>query len=279
MKEIEEYQEFINYQLKEGYAKSTIKHYLQCLNYLENWYRGDLRILRDEDLINYVNKLQREVKPQTINRRLSAIKVYFNYLQKKGEVRINVAQNIQVRNEYYPLETVFSEEELNTIYQSYEVDSKWKMTKKVLLGLVIYQGIPTPTLKKMKREHVDLERCELYVPETMRSNSRRLSIKSVQVLTLSRYLEHHEGDTLFKGSKSVVTDHFTNLLRELKRDHKQLKNISHLRKSVIKNWLKRYNLREVQYYCGHKHIGSTESYQSVDLEGLKADLNKYHLLS
>ena len=54
--------------------------------------------------------------------------------------------------------------------------------------------------------------------------------------------------------------------------------ISKIRASVITKWLKKYNLREVQYLAGHSYISSTEHYLQNDMEGLLEEIQKYHPL-
>ena len=69
---------------------------------------------------------------------------------------------------------------------------------------------------------------------------------------------------------------FLLLPAKLPRRHKEIENLKQIRASVITGWLKVYNLREVQYFAGHRYVSSTESYLINDLEDLKEDINKYH---
>ena len=55
-----------------------------------------------------------------------------------------------------------------------------------------------------------------------------------------------------------------------------IKNAQQIRASVISNWLKDYNIREVQYMAGHQYISSTERYLQDDLEGLQEMIEKLH---
>ena len=57
-----------------------------------------------------------------------------------------------------------------------------------------------------------------------------------------------------------------------------LNNMAQIRASVITNWLKHYNLLEVQYMAGHKYVSSTERYRTYNLEDLQKELEKYHPL-
>ena len=55
-------------------------------------------------------------------------------------------------------------------------------------------------------------------------------------------------------------------------------NAKQIRISVITEWLKMYNLREVQHLAGHRYISSTESYLQNDMEGLKEEVQQFHPL-
>ena len=252
------------------YARSTVKHHLQNIGYLDNPEK-----MRYEDLINYVGSLQGKVKPQTINRRLSSIKVYYDYLVEKGEVRVNIARSLEVKNEKKVLIPILKEKELEELYINYPDRTYYELRKKILLGLVIYQAVDLTTVQLLKGEHIALDKGEIYLPSTKRSNSRKLSLKGSQMLPIYRYLEHNPEGNLFLGRVGNI---YHELLQELKKHNRKVESIRQLRRSVITNWLKTYNLREVQYYAGHRYISSTEKYRRVDLEAMKSDLKKYHLL-
>ena len=51
-----------------------------------------------------------------------------------------------------------------------------------------------------------------------------------------------------------------------------------IRISVIMNWLKTNNIRQVQYMAGHKSIRSTEMYRNQDLTDLTKQLELFHPL-
>ncbi len=68
------------------------------------------------------------------------------------------------------------------------------------------------------------------------------------------------------------------LVRALRQINPKIHSCRHIRQSVITLWLKRYDLRTVQYIVGHKRISSTERYQVGYLEDLQESINKYHPL-
>ena len=63
---------------------------------------------------------------------------------------------------------------------------------------------------------------------------------------------------------------------KLNKLNSKLTSIQQLRTSVITQWLKLYNLRQVQYMAGHRYVSSTESYLINDVEDLQDDITKYH---
>ena len=64
----------------------------------------------------------------------------------------------------------------------------------------------------------------------------------------------------------------------IKKVNPEVKSAGQLRQSVIAYWLKSHNLRQVQYMAGHRWVSSTERYRLDNLEGLQAELDRYHPL-
>ncbi len=55
-------------------------------------------------------------------------------------------------------------------------------------------------------------------------------------------------------------------------------NAESLRKSVIVNWLKDFDIRQVQYMAGHGSISSTERYRAANVGELEEALKLHHPL-
>ena len=69
---------------------------------------------------------------------------------------------------------------------------------------------------------------------------------------------------------------FKSLTTELKQQNPRFINFLQVRSSVITQWLKQYNLRQVQYRAGHKHIISTEAYLINDIDDLQKEIESFH---
>ena len=66
------------------------------------------------------------------------------------------------------------------------------------------------------------------------------------------------------------------LLVNLKKLNGSIISSRQVRASVIHHWLKKHNLRQVQYWCGHKYVSSTEAYIDSELLELEGELGSYH---
>ena len=168
---------------------------------------------------------------------------------------------------------LFKPTELDKIYADY---APGQMSYKILLGLVIYQAAEAGTLQHLKTRHINLEKGTIDLPGTKRYNSRRLGLQLPQTFHLYKYLETHKEEKVFTASR--IDSLLYRSLQQLKQQTPSIINYQQLRTSVIKNWLKTYNLREVQYYCGHRYISSTEVYQTIDIEAMKNEIKACHPL-
>ena len=66
------------------------------------------------------------------------------------------------------------------------------------------------------------------------------------------------------------------IVTQARKTNPVLKDSRQIRTSVIMNWLKTNNIRQVQYMAGHKSIKSTESYRNQDLTDLTRQLELFH---
>jgi len=45
---------------------------------------------------------------------------------------------------------------------------------------------------------------------------------------------------------------------------------------IIRHWLKQFNLRQVQYFAGHRFVSSTEAYLVNNTEDLQKDIDEFY---
>lgn len=146
-----------------------------------------------------------------------------------------------------------------------------------MLGLLIYQGLTVGELVRLRAKEVKLQEGRIMVKGTARSNERTLSLQAHQVLSLKAYLDKNKfADVLFIASGQKMTQRIQYMFGQLRVLNKKVSNAKQIRSSVIINWLKQYNLRQVQYMVGHKYVSSTERYRLNHLDDLKNAIQQHH---
>lgn len=151
---------------------------------------------------------------------------------------------------------------------------------------MIYQGLVSGEIVRLEPGHVSLSEGKIYIPSNRKSSSRTLRLQASQILPLKTFLEETrpvllekrslQSPYLFPARKS--SDLICKIVEAVKRIHPEIKNSRQLRISVIMNWLKTTNIRQVQYMAGHKSIQSTEIYRGEDLTDLTKQLELFHPL-
>jgi site-specific recombinase XerD len=289
---------FDAYRQKKGYSKKSIRVQDSHINRFNTWCISQNI---DPESITYKQTLEfidseraRGILNQSIIREINSIRIYFDYLVQNGKLQHNVISRIRIRQRQNRILTgTLDNEQLEKIYRDYlglpEWEHRTKTAKRlhqrnvVLLGLLVYQGITSGELAKLVKSHVNLNEGKIYIPSTRKSNARHLKLQAGQVMAMQEYLDNYltrSGQTgeslLFPGKKH--SDMVAAVIRQAKKIHPELIDARQIRSSVIMNWLKINNIRQVQYMAGHKSIRSTEQYRSQDLSNLTRQLELFHPL-
>src|SRR5690606_19060320 len=92
---------------------------------------------------------------------------------------------------------LLSPDELEDLYYSYGTENKTdRRTKsiladkrnKVMLGLMVYQGLSTTDMKRLTPEHIQPKKGKIYVPSGKMGGRRELALMPWQVMELIEYL-------------------------------------------------------------------------------------------
>lgn len=271
------------------------------------------------DVLAYANYLKKKGnKPQTVQLTVNAIKHFYNCLLSENSLPLedgcgeaeNPCSNVEIKGiKRKILHEILSPEELENIYKNYsttidiEQIKKIKNTlcvppqvkneltrkrNKIILGLLIYQGMRTEEIEKLELPDLQLREGKINIPGSRRTESRTLKLESHQIIDLFDYINttrkqlleitKKSSKQLFisKGSSMNLANSLQRLIQSIKEENPKVKNIKQIRTSVISNWLKTHNLRKVQYMAGHRYVSSTEAYQQNNIEELQDDIKKYH---
>jgi integrase/recombinase XerD len=246
------------------------------------------------EVVNYIGVLRNKYSnARTMNRILSSIKAYYDYLCFIRIRKDNPSKSIKLRDKIsrdIQLQDLFTVEELEQLLSiKIERYNTLEHRNKVLMSLLIYQGLQPRELANISIYDINLEQATIYVKATNTSNSRTLPLKAVQILSFQHY-QTEVRKKLLKGNESekyligIRGNDFNeiDITSHLKYNYKGVfggrrVNAVTIRQSVITNLLKQHNdLRIVQSFAGHKYPSSTERYKQNDIEALQQQINLHH---
>ena len=279
---------FVEY-LQHQNAPGTIKRYQREI---ESFFFSIEKpeIASYQQIMDYLGKTRKE--KNDIHVSLYALKKYYNYLVSIGIRKDNPAQSIKLRdkqNRDIQLQDLFKPEELELLLERKERYAILKNRNKIIISLLIYQGLTNGDIKNLELKNVDLEQGTVYIKSGRKTNSRTLKLRSNQVFWLVNYLQNDRLKLIKEESQKLIIsklgttetgEGISYLLESSKTLFPDRKlNPKTVRQSVIANLLKQgKDLRIVQAFAGHKYPSATEKYKQTGIEELKAGIEKYHPL-
>jgi integrase len=158
---------------------------------------------------------------------------------------------------------------------------------KILLGLLVYQGLATKEVKRLEAVHIKLKEGKIFIKGTPHTNERWLTLATPQMIELGQYMQENKGKTgpllidsrKQPASPTNINNRMQGMIKQLRQLNPRVINAAQFRSSVIAHWLKANNLRQVQYMAGHKYVSSTQRYQLTTLDDLKSKLQQHHPMS
>jgi integrase/recombinase XerD len=296
---------FIEYLQLKNQALTTREGIIKTVRHFTHWCESEnvpLQQVSYNDMMAYANHCKSKGNSQrTVQILLNQLKHYYSFLMQQQEVAENPCSNIKIHGvKRKTLYATFTTEELEIIYRKFAEatvhinalgNPVTHKRNKVILGLIIYQGLSTQELAELKVTDVLLQQGKIKVEASRQTEGRELKLEAFQLYDLMDYINEtrklllaisaKQTDKLFLSTGG--SDRFTTItqaiLQGIKKYEPRVKEIKQLRASVITNWLKLHNIRKVQQMAGHRYVSSTEAYQVNNMDDLKEDVNRYHPLN
>jgi len=280
---------FTNYLQQQRFSMATVNTYNKQLECFTQWLTDEQLSQSDmtyTELLDFIRWLQQQDKSKGVVRsHLCVLRHYFNYLIAEGMRTDNPAAGIFIRGMVKkPPGDLLSVQQMQQLYDQYSIQLHVDLGKKIMLGLLVYQGLTTDEIERLQAADVRLREGKVFIHGTSRSNERWLKLEAVQVVDLQHYLaaNRFKAGALLAGQKkgfisaNNIINQVNSIMRQLRRLNPKVQNAQQLRSSVITGWLKQYNLRQVQYMAGHKYVSSTQRYQLSALEDLQRSVRQHH---
>jgi integrase/recombinase XerD len=293
---------------QKDYSKDTIRQDLNYTACFSDWLTQEESQVSYSDLLGFINYCKSQSdSTRLVNRKLSSIRKYYDYLQHESLVLKNPASGLYLKGKKLGIPSnLLDKEELQKLYENYQVYDLRTARNRVILNLIINQGLTTGEIRALEPVHLKLKSGTIEIPGSRHSNGRTLKLEANQIIELQEYLNETRPEILkaikenvYRSGRKVKTPDFKTLERQLfislngatniknsllhfvaalKRLNENVRDLRQLRQSVITEWLKTEDVRKVQHKAGHRYVSTTERYQVSNLEDLQEALNIHHPL-
>lgn len=279
---------FTEYLQQKRYSEATIDRYTGYIGRSLSWVtqEGMAETFTYNELLEFMLHCKAKgVTKRTLYNILCVIRHYCNYLIHERKRTDNPAAGVFIRGLERRLPAnLLSMEELEELYKQYSIQLNVDDSKKIMFGLLVYQGLTVGELTRIEPKDIRLKEGKIKVPGTERTNERTLNLNAGQMIELQQYLERNKwkgGKLFIEGRRKNISE--TNINNRLKHMFSQLRqlnpkviNAKQIRSSVITHWLRKDHLRQVQYMAGHKYVSTTQRYQLNNLDDLKNEVQQHH---
>ena len=82
-------------------------------------------------------------------------------------------------------------DELEELYRRYQLQLNVDPAKKIMLGLLVYQGLQTEEITRLEPAHIHLKEGKIFIKGTSYSNERWLPLQAHQVVELGQYMQEN----------------------------------------------------------------------------------------
>ena len=143
--------------------------------------------------LKYIEHLRKgNLKPRTLQKYIGNLKIYFDYLTNENHREQNIIKEINIKGvKRHIIHNILEFEELEDLYYSYPTNKGKEIARKrnkIIIGLLVYQGLNTRDLQLLEVENIKLYKGKITVPGTKKSNARDIELKPFQLMELMEYI-------------------------------------------------------------------------------------------
>lgn len=281
--------DFIQYLTSEkGASSHTIEAYRSDLEIFHTFLRstGEEYSVYTREMIHkfLTDQRTRNFAASTIARRMIALKVFFKFLKREGEIPHNIALYLETPKQWKTLPEYLTEQEIVRLLDIRD-DTAEGLRDKALFELLYSSGLRVSELCRLKIYDVD----DQFVKVMGKGHKERLvPLGSPALAAVDRYLAEvrssydSEADTtlfLTNRGKPISRIFVWQRIKIRAKEAGIIKNISpHTLRHTFATHLLDHgaDLRIIQEMLGHATIASTDRYTHVSRVRLQESFNAFH---
>ena len=273
--------------IEKGLSNNTVSSYRNDIKSFLLWIdknSSNPLSINDSDANNYISKLFRDgLKSSSVNRKISSIKSFYTFLQKKKIImKSPIADIVMPKQEKY-LPVSMSEEEVERLLNSPDLNIEIERRDKAIIELLYATGMRISELTNLKLTDIDINRSVLKV-FGKGSKERLVPFGEKAAESISLYLKDRKD---LKSKEIFLSNRGTKISRGafwqrikiyIKRENLKISISPHtLRHAFATHLLNRgADLRSVQILLGHSDLSTTQIYTHIAKQRLGEILKKHH---
>lgn len=267
-----------------GYSKTVVNNYPKQIRAFLSHFKKHFTEIHTQDILDYHLHLKTIIGTRTkkpfsesyIHSILLAIKLYFEYLQRTGAIKINPYQ-LKIKSPKSEERKIFTQEEIKRLY------SKSNQLQTIILHLCYACGMRRNEAVELKTNDIDLENCLLYIRKG-KGKKRRvipftkqvkkdieffLSVETERFANTDENIKQrneqkNKTENLLNITATRIYEEFKKLLKKVELDNQKF-TLHCLRHTIATQLLEQgMELEKVRDFLGHEYLGTTQIYTRVN---------------
>lgn len=272
-------------------SEHTIKSYQRDIKHLAG-YCSDRAITRWTDLqhtdirAHIAGRHRKGLSSKSLQRELSAIRSFYNFLLKKGQVSVNPAQTIQAPKQARKLPKTLDVDQLSGLLEA-GASSPLEIRDLAMFELFYSSGLRLSELSALDLADLDLPDNTLMVRSGKGGKSRVLPVGSKAVTAIENWLRQRAMKIPASEPALFISTHGTRLGKrsiELRLEQwcKKKGIAAHIHPHMLRHSFASHllessrDLRAIQELLGHSNISTTQIYTHLDFQHLAEIYDSAH---
>ena len=276
--------------MERGLAEATLSAYRSDLSRFSRWLSGRGRGLEEARRLDVLDFLGEHAHwpPRTVARRLSALRRFYQHLEREGRIGNNPCDRVDAPRLGRPLPGVLSEQEVERLLAAPDLETASGVRDRAMLEVLYATGLRVSELVGLRSEQVNLIQGVLRVVGKG-GKERLVPLGEPAVEWLERFLRQGRADilgtkrspALFPTSRggAMTRQAFWHLVKRYAVRAGISQGISpHTLRHAFATHLLDHgaDLRVVQMLLGHRDISTTQIYTHIARERLKVLHARHH---
>ncbi len=278
--------------IEKGLSKNTIESYASDLNQLSKWLSlkdKTMKACTEVDINMFLaEKIKKGNLSTSINRSLSSIKSFFNWLTHNSIIKVNPSELIESPKIARKLPINISEEDVEKILCAPDLSSPYGIRDKAMLELLYATGLRISELINLKFNEIDFKRGIVKIAGKG-GKERIVPVGETALSWLTDYIDNirqdliadNENVCLFLSNKGKQLSRKScwSIISNYSKVSLDSKTISpHSLRHAFATHLLNHgaDLRSVQMLLGHSSLSTTQIYTHVAKERLIKFHTKFH---